>query len=93
MKDMPPVLHCDVDNCFYNRSKNCHAPAINVGGDEPICDTFVAERQHIHRSEGSQVGACHVRTCRWNSDLLCHASGINVSPVGGHADCATFEHS
>ena len=91
MKDMPPVAKCDVNNCFFNRNNNCHAPAINIGGDKPICDTFIAEGHHINRSDMAMVGACHVRDCRWNKDMLCNAQGITVSLKSGEADCVTFE--
>ncbi|HCF62019.1 MAG TPA: DUF1540 domain-containing protein [Myxococcales bacterium] len=91
MNDMPPVIRCDATTCFFNRNNNCHAPAINVGGPHPECDTFTTESRHIGRREGSMVGACHVRDCRWNKDLLCSAQGIHVSPHSNHADCTTFE--
>jgi hypothetical protein len=91
MDQLPPVIKCDVMNCFYNTSKACHAPAINVGGDHPSCDTFVARATHIARQGPSMVGACHVSTCRHNQDMMCSASGISVTGHEGHADCATFE--
>jgi hypothetical protein len=93
MKDMPPVTECDVENCFYNRNKLCHAAAINIGGEHPNCDTFVSEPDHTRRNEGSMVGACHVTHCRFNNQMLCQASSIHVAPHSGHADCATFEQA
>lgn len=90
MKGMPPVAGCDVNECFYNREKNCHAPAINVGGDHPLCDTFVSQSGHIGRSDTGMVGACHVRDCRYNSDMTCSAQAIQVGHHTGHADCVTF---
>ncbi|HEY3377420.1 MAG TPA: DUF1540 domain-containing protein [Armatimonadota bacterium] len=91
MNGIPPVNRCDVENCFYNTDLHCHAPAINVGGDHPNCDTFIAKGTHIPRNEMSIVGACHVDQCRWNADLTCHASGIVVQHHTDHADCGTFE--
>jgi len=88
---MPPVKMCDVLQCFYNREKMCHAPAINVGGSHPLCDTFLAAGNHIPRNEMSAVGACHVSQCRYNQELTCHADGINVVLHNDHADCGTFE--
>ncbi|HEX2948009.1 MAG TPA: DUF1540 domain-containing protein [Armatimonadota bacterium] len=91
MAGMPPVSKCTVENCFYNQSQQCHAPAINVGGDHPVCDTFIPQPNHIGRKENSSVGACHVSVCKYNSDLTCNASGIFVDYHSDHADCETFE--
>jgi len=89
--DMPPVAKCEVENCFYNRNLACHAPAINVGGEHPMCDTFLATGGHIARAENSEVGACHVSDCRFNMDLTCNADNILVACHNDHADCKTFE--
>lgn len=91
INEMPPVSRCDVTNCFYNREKNCHAPAINVGGEHPMCDTFISKSEHITRPATSAVGACHVDQCRYNQNLTCHAAGIVVGYHADHADCDTFE--
>ena len=90
---MPQVAKCDVENCFYNTDLKCHAPAINVGGDHPNCDTFIPMGKHIARSETSAVGACHVSKCKFNADLTCSAQNITVAHHTDHADCATFEAS
>ena len=91
MEGMPLVSKCLVDNCFYNRDNQCHAPAINVGGMHPSCDTFITQPEHIHRQDTALVGACHVKQCRFNADLTCSAAGIIVSSHADHADCGTFE--
>ncbi|MHB9024827.1 MAG: DUF1540 domain-containing protein [Armatimonadota bacterium] len=91
MNEMPPVARCEVEECFYNRESACHAPAINVGGDHPICDTFITLQDHIARQATSSVGACHVNQCRFNTDLTCHASAIEVAHHANHADCNTFQ--
>lgn len=90
MNGMPPVSRCEVTNCFYNNNKACHAPAINVGGDHPACDTYIAQPKHIARQEMGMVGACHVSECKHNAQLMCQARAIDVSEHSGHADCATF---
>jgi hypothetical protein len=90
MTALPPVSRCEVSNCFYNQDQGCHAPAINVGGAHPSCDTFVADASHIHRADGGMVGACMVTDCRFNAERTCQASAIQVSGHAGHADCATF---
>jgi hypothetical protein len=93
MDNMPLISACEVLQCFYNRDNVCHAPAINVGGSHPVCDTFVAQREHIHRDAAGAVGACHVSQCRWNSDLTCAAASIAVSLHNDHPDCSTFAPS
>jgi hypothetical protein len=89
--EVPPVAKCDVAQCFYNCEQQCHAPAINVGGSHPNCDTFCAGQQHISRADNSMVGACHVSQCRHNEELTCHASAVCVGLHGDHADCVTFQ--
>lgn len=91
MEGFPPVSRCEVDKCFYNRERLCHAPAINVGGSHPNCDTFITKVDHINRQTTGMVGACHVSQCRFNADLTCNAAGIVVAYHTDHADCDTFE--
>ena len=43
MDGFPPVAKCDVAHCFYNKVLQCHAPAINVGGEHPNCDNLHPE--------------------------------------------------
>ena len=88
---MPPVVRCVAEQCFYNREQMCHAPAINVGGDHPQCDTFSQQKQHINRQETALVGACHVLLCQHNTDMVCQASSITVANHADHADCSTFQ--
>jgi hypothetical protein len=91
MDGMPPVTKCEVENCFYNRDLQCHAPAINVGGEHPNCDTFIPMGNHIGRQGTGTVGACHVSQCEYNADLTCVANGIVVTHHADHADCETYE--
>ena len=90
--EMPKIAKCEVSECFYNSDKQCHVPAINVGGEKhPKCDTFVSRSNHIGCSGESSVGACHTSVCEYNSDLTCSAKEITVGCHGSHADCDTFE--
>jgi len=91
MDGFSPVSSCEVEKCHYNRDNMCHAPAINVGGPHPNCDTFAPTADHINRQNTGLVGACHVSQCRYNSDLTCSAAGIVVGNHADHADCNTFE--
>lgn len=89
---MPPVAKCDVEKCFYNHDMQCHAPAINIGGElHPRCDSFVPCVDHIGCTGTSEVGACHTSLCKFNTDLTCAAAEIAVGFHVEHADCKTFE--
>lgn len=90
-QQMPPVARCEVTQCFFNTEKQCHAPAINVGGSHPNCDTFIPQGNHINRLGNSLVGACHVTQCRYNAEMTCNADSIVVANHADHADCDTFE--
>ena len=91
MAGFPPVARCEVEKCFYNKGQMCHAPAINVGGSHPNCDTFIPKAEHIGRQDTGMVGACHVSQCRYNADLTCNAQGITVAYHADHADCGTYD--
>jgi len=86
---LPVIQRCEVDPCFYNTGRMCHAPAITVGSSHPSCDAFIARPQHSPRSDSGLVGACHIADCAFNADLTCTATGIVVSLHAGHADCGT----
>ena len=91
MNSMPVVSSCDEAGCFYNQGTACHAPAINVGGPHPKCDTFAPSAAHIARAPLGMVGACHVAECRYNSQLMCGAKAIAVGRHDDHPDCITFD--
>jgi hypothetical protein len=90
MSEMPVISGCDEKDCFYNTDGGCHAPAINVGGPHPKCDTFARSGSHIARQPVGRVGACHVTECQHNSQRMCTASAIAVGRHGDHPDCITF---
>lgn len=91
MNKMPPVMNCDVENCYFNREQQCRAGAITVGSEEPRCETFAESSSHSHVDEQAEVGACHVTSCRYNEQMLCDAEGIDVVVHRDHADCETYE--
>jgi hypothetical protein len=94
MNGLPIISNCAENDCFYNRTNECHAAAINVGRTHPRCDTFSRTGgKHIARQPTGLVGACHVADCRWNTDLMCSASAITVGRHGDHPDCMTFERA
>ena len=92
---MPKISACDVTNCAYNQNKQCHTPAITVGGPEDVCaccDTFMEASQKGGVSDMTgAVGACKVEPCTYNKSLECSAPGIKVGLHEGHADCVTFQ--
>lgn len=89
---MSRVSNCEADQCFYNSDRQCHVPAINVGGEtHPRCDTFIPRADHIGCMGTSGVGACHTSLCKYNTDLTCDAAEISVGLHADHADCVTFE--
>lgn len=86
------VSSCGMKECFYNKNSLCHAPAINVGGTHPRCDTFLAGSRHGGAMDmTAMVGACKVEDCRYNTELCCEAPSIDVGPHQGHGDCRTYE--
>ncbi|OPY66348.1 MAG: hypothetical protein A4E57_02842 [Syntrophorhabdaceae bacterium PtaU1.Bin034] len=89
--EMPKISKCEVTECSYNQNALCHAIAITVGGDHPVCDTFCGEKAKggVADATGS-VGACKESDCKFNESLECSAPSITVAHHYGHADCATF---
>lgn len=89
--EMPKISMCDMTECFYNTKKVCHAPAINIGSDHPLCDTFMKGGMHGGAMDMTgSVGACKVDHCRHNTSFLCSAQSIKVGHHGSHADCKTY---
>lgn len=93
MRSLPVISSCSEIDCFYNRTSECHAPAINVGGIAPKCETFTrtATQSHIGRRRIGKVGACRKASCRWNAELTCTAPAITVGREGAQPRCLTFE--
>lgn len=89
--EMPKVLACSMKECAFNKEKQCHAMAINVGGSHPSCDTFTHAGIRAGISEMmAGIGACKVDSCRYNKALECSAPGITVGHHENHADCKTY---
>ena len=90
MSEEGAVLTCQVMECSYNESEECHASEIQVGGNHPTCDTFTTSGMvEKSRSEGD-VSACDMSQCHFNSHNDCEANGITVAMHENHADCYTF---
>jgi hypothetical protein len=94
MTTAPMVTTCTVTACCYNNnSQQCHALAIQVGSDHPMCDTYSPMQGMACGAPDANggVGACKVNDCRFNAHLLCTAPGIIVGVHSGHADCQTYQ--
>ena len=89
---VPEVKKCSVTQCYYNRDNECNAHAVQVGSDEPVCETFIESPNHTNKSGQSEVGACHIGNCEYNNSMYCHACGdIEVVWNQNKARCNTFE--
>lgn len=89
--DLPDVLDCNAKTCAYNRENECHAGAINIGSEQPLCDTFFkVPISGGYNNIFPKVGACKVDSCRFNNDLECNSVGIHVQLNHDNAMCASF---
>ncbi|NLE02057.1 MAG: DUF1540 domain-containing protein [Fibrobacter sp.] len=86
------IIDCQATECVYNKSGQCHTPAITVGDLEPCCDTFfqVKSKGGFLETNGG-VGACKVSGCEYNDAFECTASGIHVVMNVDHPDCGTYK--
>jgi hypothetical protein len=93
MTAISKVTSCSVSECCFNDSALCHAAAIQVGRDHPMCDTFTPQTGAACGAPDltGDVGACLVDSCWFNAQLLCAAPGIIVGGHAGHADCQTYQ--
>ncbi|MHC5053768.1 MAG: DUF1540 domain-containing protein [Planctomycetota bacterium] len=91
MSKVSKVIDCSMADCAYNTSNQCHAMAITVGSECPMCDTYVEGEQKGGLDDAAGgVGACKMASCKANVDLECTADGIHVQQHGSHPDCASF---
>ncbi|MDR0305677.1 MAG: DUF1540 domain-containing protein [Chitinispirillales bacterium] len=93
MGQMTKIIDCDALQCIYNKDKLCHTLAINVGDDEPICDTFMSSSTNKGGFQDvvGGVGSCKVQDCEYNKSFECTAVGIHVTMQQGHPDCVTYK--
>jgi hypothetical protein len=86
------ILDCQAKECSYNRDGKCHTIGINVGGPEPLCDTFVnAGMKAGVLNSIAKVGACKVQTCTHNKSLECMVKGIRVILQENQAQCGSCQ--
>ncbi len=90
--EMPKVVSCNVIECAYNQNDQCHAMAVNVGEEKPVCGTFYESSQKCTGMEASAgVGACKMDDCIYNDCLMCAADSIEVEWQDENAKCLTFK--
>ncbi|MBN1758397.1 MAG: DUF1540 domain-containing protein [Chitinispirillaceae bacterium] len=86
------VSECSVESCIFNADRMCHTVAINVGGPEPLCDTFLSgSKKGGIKNLLAKIGACKVDRCKYNDDYECGAKSVSVEMKGSRAVCGTCE--
>ena len=87
---MAKIKTCDMGDCYYNEKSHCHAQAINVGDDYPMCDTYMHSDTHGGdlKSDG-KVGSCKVHDCMHNKHMCCDAREIVMHHQHYQVDCMT----
>ncbi|MGZ3693897.1 MAG: DUF1540 domain-containing protein [Bdellovibrionota bacterium] len=90
--EMPIVSKCQINQCGYNVSNNCHAKAITIGDStNPGCDTYMNSGSHNRETRRiAGVGACKVSSCKFNEDFECSAENISVGLNGKKINCLTY---
>ena len=87
---MSKIIECQVTSCAFNREKNCHAPAITIGGPPACCDTFIDSAEEGGTAIRGSVGACKMTDCLYNDDMECSAGQVKISTQKCDADCVTY---
>ena len=86
------IIECEASDCSFNQKNKCRAIGINVGGPEPLCDTFInADVMGGILNAATKVGACKVQSCVHNKLLECGAEKIRVLLVYDQALCGTYQ--
>jgi hypothetical protein len=86
------IFECQAEECSYNVMGKCRTIGINVGGPDPLCDTFVETGVKGGLIGAiTKVGACKVGNCVHNEDLECMADGIRVVYQNDRALCSLYQ--
>lgn len=85
------ISNCNASKCIYNYSGKCCTLAINVGGPEPLCDTyFFNGKKGGFEDLTAIVGACKVDTCIHNRFYECMADNVEILSGQDLVECSTF---
>lgn len=91
-KPLSQVNECQADECSFYKKGKCRAIGINVGGPEPLCDTFIhTDIMGGKLNAATKVGACKVQSCVHNRLLQCTAQGIRIIFENNRALCDTYQ--
>ncbi len=86
------VSRCLETSCVFNTDEKCHTMAINVGGPEPLCDTFMTgSMKGGDQDMLAKVGTCKVAQCRYNNAYECEAVNISIVDKDGKPVCGTYK--
>ena len=92
-QEMTEVAGCGVTPCAFNKNKQCHALAINVGNThDHRCDTMLRSIQHTLQTKTAGVGACKAADCVHNVNFECEADAVNVGIKFGQVECLTYDN-
>lgn len=98
-------ISCTVTNCYFNKSRGCTAPTLEVDGKNAeksrltSCNTFVEQKPGIRSSVSEPKSDTHIKCeavkCTYNKAEECHASNILVNgrnaAVPEETCCSTFK--
>ncbi len=88
---MSPVQECTATDCAYNHEGKCRTMAINVGDNQPACDTYMpAQAKSGMEHVIGGVGSCKVAGCVHNDELECKAEAVKISRESDGVLCRTF---
>ena len=88
----PAITNCSAGKCAYNYSGACRTFAVNIGGPDPLCDTYFTNGKKGGIIDMvAKVGACRVEHCMHNKSFECTAPGVEVLFANDIAECTTFQ--
>lgn len=100
MQNKCEQLQCSATNCAYNKSYECRAGAIKVGGyeadttKETYCDSFISQKNSeltnsVDRgcTEPNDI-KCEAHKCKYNENERCTADSVKINR--DDTSCETF---
>lgn len=88
------VLACQVEECSYNRGRECQAKEVSVGGGDGMhaaCDTFTIQENTQPQPGQSTVTKCDMSRCKFNDQAgACQAPAVSLGHHETHAECDSF---
>ncbi|GAA0781086.1 DUF1540 domain-containing protein [Hathewaya limosa] len=97
-------LHCESENCYFNKSGECHSCKIKIAGNtatttsDTCCESFQNKYEatpsftnsvdQTFTKVGTEAISCHAQNCRHNKNQACVAPTVKINPET--ASCETF---